>query len=413
VLDLERVAEYRLDNGVRVVAEHMPWVHSTALGVYIATGAANEGNGLRGVSHFIEHMLFKGTSRRTAVDIAQAVDSIGGVLNAFTEHEYTCLYAQVATERAELAVDIIADMLGHPAFDPEEFEREKVVLSEEIKKAEDTPEDRVHDLFAETIWPGHPLGQSIMGQEQAVRALTRDSVVDFHRRNYGPSAMIFAVAGSLEPEAVMGLAERYLGSLSGDSAPPRYERPQARPGEAYLVRPTEQVHFCIGCEGLSITDDDWWALTLVDCAFGGGMSSRLFQEVREKRGLVYNIGSYLASYRSAGLLVANGGATPARWPTVRDLVRSEVERMCDKGVAEAELERARHQVKGGMALALENTSFRMRRIGMSALYFQRVIPIAEVLGSLDAVTAQRATEVARRVFCAQSLHLAAVGPHPE
>lgn len=412
MVDLERIADCRLDNGVRVVAEHMPWVHSTAVGVYIASGAANEDSSLRGISHFIEHLLFKGTRDRSAIDIAEAVDSIGGVLNAFTEHEYTCLYAQVATERAELAIDIVADMLGNPAFDPDEFEREKEVLSEEIKKSEDTPEDRVHDLFAETIWPGHTLGQSIMGQESAVRALSREAVADFYRGNYGPAGMIFAAAGSLEPDAVVELAQRYLGALSGNNcARTVTEGPHARPGEAYLVRPTEQVHFCIGCEGLPVTDEDWWALALVDCAFGGGMSSRLFQEIREKRGLVYNIGSYLASYRSAGLLVATGGATPGRWAAVRDLVHAEIDRVSHSGISEAELDRARQQVKGGMALALENTSFRMRRIAMSALYWQRVVPVAEVLARIDAVTVEQATAVARRVLGAQPLHLAAVGPH--
>jgi predicted Zn-dependent peptidase len=408
--DEERIAEYQLSNGVRVVAEHMPWVRSTAVGAYIATGAADEAPSERGVTHFIEHMLFKGTARRSAADIAQLVDGVGGVLNAFTEREYSCLYAQVMTEHAELAVDIVADMLSEPRFDAEEFEKEKVVVSEEITKAEDTPEDRVHDLFAETIWPGHPLGRSIFGQEQTVRELSRETVADFFRAHYGPSGTIFAAAGSLAPEAVFELAERYLGLLAGEAAPLTHLRPQAQPGEAYLARQTEQVHFCIGCEGLAVTDDDWWPLALVECALGGGMSSRLFQEIREKRGLVYNIGSYVASYHRAGLLVATGGATPARWPAVRDLVQSEVARMCDEGISEAELERARQQVKGGLALALESTSFRTRRIGMSVLYWGRVVPVAQVMASIDAVTPERATEVARRLLRARPLHLAAVGP---
>jgi len=410
MLDQERIAEYRLGNGVRVVAEHMPWVRSTAVGAYVATGAADESPTERGVSHFIEHMLFKGTARRSAADIAQLVDGIGGVLNAFTEREYSCLYAQVMTEHAELAVDIVADMLSEPRFDSEEFEREKVVVSEEIKKAEDTPEERVHDLFAETIWPGHPLGQSILGHQQKVCELSREAVADFFRAHYGPSGTIFAAAGSLAPEAVFELAERYLGSLRGESARLSHLQPQAQPGEAYLTRPTEQVHFCIGCEGLAVTDDDSWPLALVECALGGGMSSRLFQEIREKRGLVYNIGSYVASYHRAGLLVATGGATPGRWPAVRDLVQGEVARMCDEGISEAELERARQQLKGGLALALESTSFRTRRIGMSVLYWGRVMPVAEAMARIDAVTVEHATEVAQRVLDAQPLHLAAVGP---
>lgn len=410
VQDESRISEYATHNGVRVIAEHMPWVQSTTVGVYIASGAAYEDHSQRGASHLIEHMLFKGTERRSAQDIAQLVDGAGGVLNAFTEREYTCLYAQVMTEHAGLAVDLVADMLGGSLFDEEEFEREKLVVTEEIKKAEDTPEDRVHDLFAETIWPAHPLGQSIMGQEQAVRALSREAVVRFFRDNYTPARMIVAAAGSLAPPQVFELAERHLGSLAGESAAPPYARPQAKPGEAYLARPTEQVHFCIGCEGVSVTDDNWWPLALVDGALGGGMSSRLFQEIREKRGLVYNIGSYVASYHRTGLLVASGGATPARWPAVRDLVRGEVERMCEEGVSEAELERARQQVKGGLALALENTSFRMRRIAMSQLYWGRVMSVAEVISGVDAVTAERATAVARRVLGAQPLHLAVVGP---
>jgi predicted Zn-dependent peptidase len=406
----QHIHEATLSNGARVVAEHMPWVHSTAIGAYIASGAAYEPQSKLGVSHFIEHMLFKGTRRRSAADLAQEVDSIGGVLNAYTDREYTCVYAQVMTEHAEIAIDMIADMLGAALFDPEEFEREKVVVTEEIKKAEDTPEERVNDLFAETIWPGDPLGHSVMGQEQAVRDLSRAAALEFFHENYGPAGTIFAAAGGLAPEAFADLAERYLGKLEGGTPRPMLEPPRAQPSEAYLARPTEQVHFCIGCEGLSVTDDDWATLALIECALGGGMSSRLFQEIREKRGLVYNIGSYVASYRRSGLLVATGGATPARWPAVRELVQVEVERMCDSGVSEAELERARRQVKGGLALALESTSFRMRRIGTSAMYWGRVIPVAEVMAQVDAVTLDHATEVARRVLGARPLHLAAVGP---
>jgi len=406
----QHIYEGTLSNGARVVAEHMPWVHSTALGAYVATGAAYEPPSKLGVSHFIEHMLFKGTQRRSAADLAQEVDSIGGVLNAYTDREYTCVFAQVMTEHAEVAMDIVADMLGASLFDPEEFEREKVVVTEEIKKAEDTPEDRVNDLFAETIWPGDPLGQSVMGQEQAVRDLSREAALEFFRDNYGPAGTIFAAAGSLEPAAFAELAQRYLAGLGGDSPRPLVGRPRAQPSEAYLARPTEQVHFCIGCEGLSVTDDDWTTLALIECALGGGMSSRLFQEIREKRGLLYNIGSYVASYRRSGLLVTTGGATPARWPAVRELVQVEVERMCDSGISEPELGRARQQVKGGLALALESTSFRMRRIGTSAMYWGRVIPVAEVMAQVDTVTVDRATEVARRVLGARPLHLAAVGP---
>ena len=406
----ERIAEYTLDNGVRVVAEHMPWVRSTAVGAYVTIGAAHETPAQRGVCHFIEHMLFKGTARRSPADIAHAVDGIGGVLNAFTDREYTCLYAQVMTEHAELAVDIIADMLAESRFDREEFEREKHVVTEEIKQAEDTPEDRVHDLFAETIWPGHPLGQSIMGQEHAVRELSREAVVDFFRQHFGPPRIIFAAAGSLAPEVALELAQRYLGSLA--AVPPAEERPPpcAQPGEAHLARPTEQVHFCIGCEGLAVTHEDWWALALVECALGGGMSSRLFQEIREKRGLAYNIGSYMTGHHRAGLVVTAGGAAPERWPQVRDLVLAQVKRMCDDGLSSGELERVRQQIKGGMALALENTSYRMRRIGTSALYWGRVIPVAQTMAKIDAVTAAQAARVMRRVLGAQPLHLAVVGP---
>jgi predicted Zn-dependent peptidase len=408
--DEERLAEYVLDNGVRVVAEHIPWVRSTAVAIYIATGAAYEDAAQRGVSHFIEHMLFKGTARRSAEDIARTVDGVGGVLNAFTEHEYTCVYAQVMTERAELAVDIIADMLGESRFDGEEFEREKDVVIEEIKKAEDTPEDRVHGLFAETIWPGDPLGQSILGQEQAVRALSRDAVVSFFRDNYGPAGMIFVTAGSLEPGAAVELAQRYMSSLEGGTAAPPLTRPQARPGEAFLTRPTEQVNFCIGCEGLAVTDPDFWALAAVECAFGGGMSSRLFQEIREKRGLVYNIGSYMASYHAAGLLVAAGGAAPERWPAVRDLVREQADRVCREGLSQRELDCAREQIKGGMILALENTGYRARRNGTSVLYWGRVLPVTEIIDAVDAVTVDQATQVARRILGKQPMHLAVVGP---
>jgi len=408
--DEERVTDLTLGNGVRVVAEHMPWMRSTALGIHIAAGAAHEPAPQRGVSHFIKHMLFKGTARRSAAEIAQVIDGVGGVLNAYTEHEYTCLYAQVVTEHADLALDVMGDMLQGSRFDLEEFEREKDVVADEIKKSEDTPEDRVNDLFAETIWPGHPLGRAIMGHERMVRELSRDAVVDYFHHNYGPSGMVVTVAGSLEPESAAELAQRYLGALTGESPDSPCGPPQALAGEAYLARPTEQVHFCIGCQGLAVTDDDWWALALVECALGGGSSSRLFQEIREKRGLVYNIGSYLSGYRRTGLLVALGGASPERWPAVRGLVLQEAQRMSSEGIPEAELERARRQVKGGIALALESTGYRMRRLGISVLYWGRVVRVAETMSRLDEVSAERATEVARRLLGAQPLHLAAVGP---
>jgi predicted Zn-dependent peptidase len=409
----EQITDHTLDNGLRVVAEHMPWMRSTAVGVHIGAGAAHEDQSRRGISHFIEHMLFKGTARRSVADIAQIIDGVGGVLNAFTDREYTCLYAQVMTEHAELALDVMADMLGASLFDADEFEREKEVVIEEIKKSEDTPEDRVHDLFDETIWPGHPLGQAILGEEHAVRGLSREAVADYYRANYGPQGIVFAVAGSLQPATAVELARRYLEPLTGGSPNTAYPAPRAHPGQVCLARPTEQVHFCIGCEGLALTDNDYWALALVDCALGGGMSSRLFQEIREKRGLVYSIGSHLAGYRGAGLVVASGGARPERWPEVRELVTAETQRLCDEGISVAELGRAREQIKGGMALALENTSYRMRRIGISALYWGRVIPVAEAIANFDVVTPERATAVARRVLGARPLHVAVVGPRDD
>jgi predicted Zn-dependent peptidase len=406
----QAITDCALDNGTRVVVEHMPWMRSTAIGFHLPAGAAHEPRTRRGVSHFIEHMLFKGTAHRSAAVIAQAMDDVGGTLNAFTEHEYTCLYAQVMTEHAELAMELMGDMLGASRFDAEEFEREKEVVIEEIMKAEDTPEDRVHDLFAETIWPEHPLGRTILGQEQAVRRLSRDAAHAYFRANYGARGMVLAVAGSLEPQAAVELARRHVGALTGSSPGGCSPAPQPHPGEAYLARPTEQVHFCIGCEGLATTDDDWWALALVECAFGGGMSSRLFQEIREKRGLVYNIGSYLAGYHRTGLLVASGGARPERWPTVRRLVLAQARRLCEDGICAEELERARNQIRGGMALALENTSYRMRRLGASVLYWGRVLPVTEAMARLDAVTVAQANAVARRVLGARPLHMSAVGP---
>lgn len=406
----EGILDQTLPNGVRVVAEHMPWVSSTAVGIYLPAGSAHEPPARRGMGHFIEHMLFKGTSRRSAVGIAQEIDSVGGALNAFTEHEYTCLYAQVVTDHAETAVDILGDMLTAPLFDADEFEREKDVIIEEIRKAEDTPDDRVHDLFAETIWPGHPLGRAIMGTEEAIRGVSRDAAIEYYRTNYGPQGVICAFAGSLPPQEALEMAERHFGALAGGAPTPIPGAVEPHIGEVYLERPTEQVHFCIGGHGLALTDDDWWALALVDSALGGGMSSRLFQEIREKRGLVYNIGSYLNGYREAGLLVASGGTSPERWPLVCDLVRAETEQLCANGITADELARAHQQVKGGMAIALESTGYRARRIGTSVLYFNRVMSVAETLARFDAVTVESAHAAACRVLDGKPLHLAAVGP---
>ncbi len=399
-----------LANGIRIVSESVPYVQSVAIGIWIDTGARDETDRQAGICHFLEHRLYKGTQRRSARQLAEELDAIGGQLNAFTEKEHTCFYAKVLPEHTEIALDVIADMLQHSVVDPEELARERNVILEEIKQHEDTPEELVHDVFTQTLWPAHPLGRPVLGDPAVIAAVTREEVLDYVRRQYAPGRMVIAAAGNLEHGRLVELAGGLFGAMSGNNASRSESRPEPRRSQVEVNRPVEQVHFCFGSQGCGQHDEDRYALGVLDTAVGGGMSSRLFQEVREKRGLCYTIGSYTAAFRDGGLFAVYGGTSPENLEEVRELSRQELAAVARDGLTDAELERAKNQIRGGVLLGLDSMSGRMTRLGKSLLYYDRVVTAAEVVERVSGVTLADTRQVAARVFGEGEFAGAAIGP---
>ncbi len=412
----ETVQKTTLPNGVRIVTESIEYVQSVSLGIWVATGARYEEPNRRGISHFLEHMLFKGTERRpTAKQIADEMDMVGGYLNAFTDKEYTCYYARTLSEHLTLGVDLLADMYMNSVFDAEELAREQKVVLEEIKRRDDDPDDLVHDLFAETLYKDHPLGLPVIGTAEVVASLTPQNLRDYMALRYGPDNVIVAAAGNLEHERVVELVQASLGNLTGKSDTPAESRPSVSVDLLNYARPTEQVNFCIGSTGFGQFDEEKYPLAILDTVLGGSMGSRLFQEIREKRGLAYSVGSYAATHREGGYFAAYGGTSPDTYELCLDLVREEFAKVRRDGVTEDEMERARNQFRGSIVMAQESMSSRMNRMGKSEVYFDRVVPLEEVMDAIDAVTNDDILRVAHRIFPEDmgQLTIAAVGPFGE
>ncbi|MGQ9524490.1 MAG: M16 family metallopeptidase [Armatimonadota bacterium] len=402
-----------LPNGVRVVTESVDYANSVSLGIWIGSGSRNETDAQAGISHFIEHMMFKGTRRRSAREIAESLDSVGGRLNAFTDKEYTCYYAKVLAEDLPLAFDVLADMLLESRMDVDEIEREKNVVVEEIKRHEDSPEDLVHDIFARTLWPDHPLGRPVIGFSEVVEGFTQEDVLSFIEQWYKPDRIVVTAAGKVDHEKALELTDRYFGRLSGHSPELPHQPPHSVLRTIYMSRSTEQVHLCIGTPGIPHDSEDRYAMAVMDAAYGGGMSSRLFQEIRESRGLVYSIGSYFASYREGGLFAVYAGTSRETADEVVALVEAEGKRLSEEGITEEELERAKRQIRGSMILGLESTSARMTRLGKLELAFGRVIPVEEVLERIEAVTLDEVHQLSARLLNGGRHAVAAIGPFDE
>lgn len=406
----ERVFFQQLPNGVRVVTEEIPHVRSATVGFWVTVGSMHETQEVAGICHLLEHMLFKGTPTRSAREIAETLDGVGGQLNAFTDKEYTCFHARVLSEHLPLAIDLIGDMLLHSLFRLEDLRCEKRVVLEEIRQLEDEPEDLVHDLLLERMWRDHPLGRPVIGTRKSVRSLSRETLLDFLPRHYAANRLLVAAAGNLKHEQVLAQVHDLLGELVAAPLPPTLPAPVANPFERRVTRETEQAHLCLGAPGCSQIQSERYPLAVLDAILGGSTSSRLFQEVREKRGLAYTIGSATLSYRDGGALAVYAGTSPERADQVLRLIRQEFDRILDKGVLEREVEQARNQLKGAMLLALEGTGTRMSRLAKSQLYFDRVISIEEVVREVDQVTVATVNRVARDVLPAARGAVVVLGP---
>lgn len=395
--------------GVRVVSETIPGVRSVALGVWIGVGSRYEGPRDTGMSHFLEHMLFKGTPTRSPADIASAFDALGGEVNAATGRDYTVLYCRVVDDLLDRAAPVLADMVGRPAF--LDLEQEREVVLEEIAMYEDDPQDLIHDLAAQATFPDQPLGQPVIGTADVIGAVDRDTVDAHHRRHYTTDNVVLAVAGNLGHDRAMALAVEMLDGLPTRSEPRIPEA--ARPGPRLTVvreKPTEQVHVCLTGPGLARDDERRHANAVLDTLLGGSMSSRLFQEVREKRGLAYSVGSFSIGYADTGQVGVYVGTRENQLAVTCEVIGDELRRIADEPVPSDELERAKDHLKGRLALSLESTGARMNRIGRSHLFGSELLSVDELTRRIEAVSADDVQALGREYWRPECLSVAAIGP---
>jgi predicted Zn-dependent peptidase len=399
-----------LDNGLRLITETMPHVRSVTIGVWLMRGSRHEADERGGIAHFVEHMLFKGTDSRSAEDIAQAIDSIGGQLDAFTAKEYASYYIKVLDEHLPLAVDLLADIVLHPAFQPDEVEREKKVILEEIKMVEDTPDDLVHELFTQHFWEGHPLARPILGSKETVAAFTAETLRRYFQGAYVARNMIISAAGNLEHARVRELVERAFGALTPSGEAFADGLPRVVPQVIVRTKELEQSHVCLGTSSYPQSHDDRYVSYILNTVLGGSMSSRLFQNVREKRGLAYAVFSGLSAYRDAGNITIYAGCANDAVREVIDLCAEELRGLKRGPVPESELRRAKDHLKGSLMLSLENTASRMSHLARQEIYFDRHFGLDETLAGVERVSTDDVQRVAADLFANGSLAATLLGP---
>ncbi|MFT4081990.1 MAG: pitrilysin family protein [Nocardioides sp.] len=405
-----------MPSGLRIVTERMAGVRSAAVGVWVGVGSVDEDDRLHGCSHFLEHLLFKGTPSRSALDISIALDQVGGEFNAFTAKEYTCFHARVLDEDLPIAIDVLGDMITSSTLTADDVEAERDVILDEIAMHDDDPDDVVHNLFAAQAWGANsPLGRGIAGSEESISALHRDEIAEFYGAHYRPERVVVAVAGNLDHDEVVELVAKAFagaGFLTGTRTPIRPRRPgrlPVHPGERRARRPFEQANLVLGTEGLRRDDERRFALGVVNAAVGGGTSSRLFQEVRERRGLAYSVYSFTGSHADSGLFGVAVGCLPSKLDDVLATVRGELSRVAADGITAEELALGKGQLRGGLVLGLEDSGARMSRLGKAELVHDELLTIDEVLGRIEDVTLAECAAVAGEVLSRPEL-LAIVGP---
>ena len=398
-----------LASGARVVTERMAAARSVTTGFYLDVGARDESESLQGASHFLEHLLFKGTPERSARQIAQAVDAVGGEMNAYTAREHTAFYTRLPARDVALGLDLLRDVVSRPAFRPDEIDAEREVIIEELLMSEDDPDDVVHTKLWESLFPNHPVGREVLGTEHTVGAMSRDDLVGFHSEWYRGANLVVAAAGDLEHDDVVAAVEARFGSDDAGAVPQRSAPTAAPLARAVVTRPTEQAHLAIAWRGIPHDDDDRYALAVANHVLGGGASSRLFQEIREERGLAYSVGSSPSGYSDCGAMVIYAGTAPNRVAEVLDLIRSVLADLVEHGVTDEEHRVALGYLEGSMLLGLEDSGARMARLAQSELIRGFVTPVDEHLARIRAVTPDDALGALRRVFDGAGT-LAVVGP---
>ncbi|MEB3283920.1 MAG: pitrilysin family protein [Candidatus Sericytochromatia bacterium] len=404
------VTKVTLPNGVRVLLDEMPHAQSAALGFWVDVGSRDEPLELAGACHFLEHMLFKGTPRRSALAIAQSLEVSGGSLNAFTDKESTCFHARVLASELPEAIDVLSDMLRNSLLDSQEILREKAVVCEEIKMYADTPDDLVHELAYANAWQDHPLARPVTGTLQSVRRLSRRRLKDFMFNHYAANNLLVAVAGKFDANAVLAQLHSTLGDLPAASPRQPMTAPVFHPGRRLRFRDIEQIQMMLLTPGVPATDERRYAMTLLNSILGGGMSSRLFQEVREKRGLVYAIGTFEAMFREGGVFAVSAGMSPRNLPEVLSLVEDSLAQVAGGTVSEDELLQAKRQMRGSLQLAMEVPRHRMMRMAQDELYYGREIPIEEVLLRVEAVSLEDLRGLGQSLLRPNDAHVTLVGP---
>jgi predicted Zn-dependent peptidase len=399
-----------LINGIRIVTEEIPYVNSVSIGIWVKVGSRYENVNNNGVSHFIEHMLFKGTKNRSAKEIANSIDKIGGQLNAFTSKECTCFYAKVLDTHFDIALDVLADMFFNSSFSSEEIDKERGVVLEEINMYEDSPEDLVHDLFSQAVWSGNPLGMSILGTEESLENLNREKIVNFFEENYIPQNLVISVVGNFKHDDIVKKIKVYFEKAEHKkNSTANIIMPKFEPEYTLKSKVTEQVHLCMGFNGVDIKSKAFYPMLILNNIFGGAMSSRLFQKIREDRGLAYSVFSYPSSFEDCGLFSIYAGSKPNNLKSVTELIMEEIRGIKEAGITEEELYDSKEQLKGSYILGLESTSGRMISIGKSELLLEKIYSPTEVLSRIDKVDMESVSSIIKHIFDTENMGAAVIG----
>lgn len=402
-----------LNNGIRVVTEQIPTAHSVTIGFWVENGSRHETQALNGISHFIEHMLFKGTVQRTALAIAKEIDSVGGVLNGFTSREYSCYYAKILARKLPMAIDLVSDIVLNSVFDKEEVEKERRVILQEIHMVEDTPDDYVHDRFTRTFWHDHPLGYPVLGTLDSVGDLSRESMIAFMEEQYCGSRILICAAGDLEHQEIVERIDKAFSGVHKGSNAPRYQEVKYRRGLDICEKDLEQIHLCLGTRALPQDHPNRFESYLLNSILGGSMSSRLFQKIREEHGLAYSAYSYLNCHSDSGALVLYSGTSPSDAAQVVSLMLGELNRLKKDLVTEEELQAAKEQLKGNLLMSMESTDNRMTRLAKNEIYLGRHLSIKEALAGINRVNRESIRRLADFIFTNDYLNLQVMGRYSD
>lgn len=399
-----------LVNGLRIVSESIPYMSSVSLGIFAGTGSRHETPAEQGVSHFIEHLMFKGTHRRSAKDIAETVDDVGGQLNAATDRENTCYYIKVLPEHLSLGMDILSDMLLNSKFADVDVEKERQVVLEEISLYEDSPDELIHDLHMNSLWPGHALGRNILGTRETIAAMNRQSIIDYRMRHYVPDNLVIAAAGNLTHEQLVELSQLYWADVSGKSQTVVDPTPTFVAARLLQEKDIEQLHVCLGTPGVAHDSPQYYASHVLNTILGGGVSSRLFQSIREDRGLAYSVCSYPSSFRDTGLMTIYAGVSPENSREVIEITNAILSDIRLNGVRPDEIKRAKEQLKAGLMFSMESSASRMSRVGRAEISSREYLSPEKLAAKVDAVSLEQLFELAQPLYQPETTCMTALGP---